>query len=431
MKRWLLLCCLLLGLLPLPAQAAARIDTVRATVTAENNLPPLVRERMEKSVQTIADQLLNGKTVSEAAAAKTAEENLIQEVFDKVLVGYTVQSVTIVPDEQTRVQVNLLPWANTIQKVDVQTSVEGMPANVDKLVRADAKGIEQVFDDALIGLPTAATDWTNGVLKHHLQDYLSAHLPEFRGDFELVPGPTAKVSLVLYPRLPVVRTVDLSMRSDTMPNVTLLGHRQLMQQDVDSLVGVPVAFVARHHADFEQAFAKDLDAQTDFKAFAMQTKVTITADERMKVMSRSDTSRYRLRLTGWQDIGRGNYKHHDSNDNLLFRLHAGAMLSQKDELFGLLDVMPNQMNWDWQLGFDHRFGMPAFGTHGTIRYDMRAHRFVFGAEQPIFNRLSLRYEYRVADKLGEFGLRYQLHDFLSLEYVFDREDNWLRLIGNF
>lgn len=408
-----------------------RVDRVTADVSAEHSLPPLVRERMEKSVQTIADQLLNGKELTELSAEKTADENLIREVFDKVLVGYTVQQVTILPDEQTNVQVRLLPWASTINRVDVQTSVEGMPPNVEKLVLQDASGIEGVFDDALIGLPTAATDWTNGVLKHHLQDYLDAHLPEFRGDFELVPGPTAKASLTLYPRLPVVRTVDLSMRSDTVPNTLLLGRRYLMQQDVDSLVGVPVAFVARHHTDFEQAFAAHLDAQSDFKRMAMQTKVTIDADERMRVMSRSDTSRYRLRLTGWQDIGRSSSRYHDSNDNLVFRLHAGVMLSQKDEAFALLDVMPNQMDWDWQLGFDHRFGPPTWGPHGSVRYDMREHRFVLGAEQPLMKNLFLRYEFRFADHAGEAGLRYRLHDFLSLEYVFDNEDNWLRLIGNF
>lgn len=410
---------------------AMRVDSVTANVTAEHSLPPLVRERMEKSVQTIADQMLSGKEISELNAEKTADENLIREVFDKVLVGYTVEKVTIVPDETTTVQVRLLPWAETIQKVEVETSVEGMPPRVESLVRQDAKGVEYVFDEALMGLPTAATDWTNGVLKHHLQSYLEKNLPEFRGDFELETGTVTKVRLVLYPRLPVVRTVDLSMRSDTMPNMALLGRRSVMQNDVDSLVGVPVAFVARHHEDFEQEFAQDLDTLPDFKTFAMQTKVRIDAGERMNVMSRSDTSRYRLRVTGWQDIGRSETKKHDSNDNLQFRIHAGAMLSPKDEFFALLDVYPEDFDWDWQLGASHRFGPPTTAPTGIVRYDMREQRFVLAATQPLMKRLLLRYEYRFADHLGEVGLRYQLHDFLSLEYVIDNEDNWLRVIGNF
>lgn len=413
------------------AQASARVENVKAVVTAEHNLPPLVKERMEKSVQTIADQMLNGKEISVIAAEQTADEDLIREVFDKVLVGYTVEKVSIAPETETTVRVRLLPWAETIQSLQVTTSVEGMPPRVEALVRRDAQGIEQVFDDALLGLPTAATDWTNGVLKHQLNAYLEKNLPEFRGDFELEPGPTAKINLVLYPRLPVVRTVDLSMRSDTVPNMALLGRRSVMQQDVDSLVGVPVAFVARHHADFEQAFAKDLDTLPDFRRLSMQTKVRIEAAERMQVMSRSDTSRYRLRVKGWQDIGRSETKKHDSNDNLQFRLHAGAMLSPKDEIFAQFDIWPADVDWDWQLGTAHRFGPATTAPTGIIRYDMRESRFVLAASQPLLKRLLLRYEYRFADHLGEVGLRYRLHDFLSLEYVIDNEDNWLRVIGNF
>ena len=63
--------------------------------------------------------------------------------------------------------------------------VEGMPPEVERLVREDLADVSAVFSDALYGLPVAATDWTNGVLKHHLEAYLAEHLPEFRGDFEV------------------------------------------------------------------------------------------------------------------------------------------------------------------------------------------------------------------------------------------------------
>ncbi|MCH3959571.1 MAG: hypothetical protein LKE51_09315 [Selenomonas sp.] len=52
---------------------------------------------MNRSVQTIADQLLSGQDVSLVTGSCSAKEQLIREVFDKVLVGYTVQQVIIVP----------------------------------------------------------------------------------------------------------------------------------------------------------------------------------------------------------------------------------------------------------------------------------------------------------------------------------------------
>ena len=310
------------------AAPATRIEQVTAKVTAAGSLPPLVQERMEQSVGAIARQLLEGKTVAETLASRQQQEQLIHEVFDKVLVGYTVKGVDIQPSQTATVAVELYPWADTIQQVDVETSVEGMSPRIEKLVRQDIAGVEQVFQAALTGLPTAASDWTNGVLKHHLNDYLAEHLPEFRADFELDPEQVTKVQLVLYPRLPVVRTVDLSMRSDTVPNFTLLNHRQLVQEKADELVGVPVAFVARHKQELSRQFAEELDRQPDFRVMHMKTKMTLEVAEQLQIMSRSDTSRYRLRLTGWGDAGRKNIDGKAEDENLMLRLHAGSMLSQ-------------------------------------------------------------------------------------------------------
>ena len=410
------------------AAPATRIEQVTAKVTAAGSLPPLVQERMEQSVGAIARQLLEGKTVAETLASRQQQEQLIHEVFDKVLVGYTVKGVVIQPSQTATVAVELYPWADTIQQVDVETSVEGMSPRIEKLVRQDIAGVEQVFQAALTGLPTAASDWTNGVLKHHLNDYLAEHLPEFRADFELDPEQVTKVQLVLYPRLPVVRTVDLSMRSDTVPNFTLLNHRQLVQEKADELVGVPVAFVARHKQELSRQFAEELDCQPDFRVMHMKTQMTLEVAEQLQIMSRSDTSRYRLRLTGWGDAGRKNIDGKAEDENLVLRLHAGSMLSRQDELFLLLDFAPQAVKWRWELGYDR---MLSPYTHGQIRYDFTAGDFVLAATQQLAPRWLLRYEYRLDDALGETAVRYKLHDFLSVEYLINRRQKWFRFIGNF
>ena len=409
-------------------QAAGRVEQVTAVTCARSNLPPLVAERMNRSVAAIAGQLLEGKDIAAVRSQQATYEDLIHEVFDKVLVGYTVSRVQLTPGEQTAVQVELLPWAETIQRVEVETTVEGMPPRIEKLVRADLTGVEQVFQDALTGLPTAAADWTNGIMKQHLNAYLQEHLPEFRGDFELTPDPQARIRLTVYPRLPVVRTVDLSMRSRTIPNVSLLTHRELMQDQVNDIVGVPVGFVQRHQQELAAQFARTLDNSHDFRLLKMHTRVDIEPAERSHVMSRSDSSRYRLRITGWLDAGRRSKGGHDSDKNLLFRLHGGQMLGRRDELFAQTDFRPEEVRWGWQLGWRH--DLPG-GRRLGLRYDMQKHGFIYDASQKLGPRWLLRYEYRDAESIGEAALRYQLHDFMGLEYVVDNEQNWLRLIGNF
>ena len=411
------------------AQAGARVENVLASTAAQSNLPPLVAERMNHSIAAIAGQLMEGKEIAAVQAEQTAYEHLIHEVFDKVLVGYTVKSVVLEPAAVTKVRVELLPWAETIRQVRVETHVEGMPPRIESLVRQDLSGVETVFQSALTGLPTAAADWTNGVLKQHLNAYLQEHLPEFRADFDLMPEPETAIKLTVYPRLPVVRTVDLSMRSDTIPNSALLTRREVMQEQIEDIVGVPVGFVRRHRKELEQQFAQGMDKRREFQVLRLQTKVSIDPAERASVMSRTDSSRYHFRLDGWLDIGRDKGHRSDKQDNdLLFRLHLGRMMGKWDELFVQTDFMPTDVEWNYQLAWGHIF---RGGRYTALRYDLSHHGLVYELRQKLAARWLIRYEFRKTDNLGEAALRYQLHDFLSLEYIFDNEQNWLRMIGHF
>lgn len=430
MKKLLLAAILLLfaSCLPWQAEAAGRITSVEAAVTAADAVPAPVAARMESSIDAIAEQLLLGKSAAMSAADAAQNAAVIQEVFDKVLVGYTVTGVTVEPGETARVRVTLAPWNDRVEHVSVTVAVDGMAPEVESLVRQDLAGVEQVFDRALLGLPIAAADWTNGVLKREVNAYLDAHLPEFRADFDVTADTDAQVTLTVYPRLPVVRTVDLSMRSDTMPNMMLLTHRELMKDKANLLVGVPVAFTERHRAAFEQLLAGAIDARPDFRALRMKTRTTITTGERAAAMARSDSDRYRVRATGWVDVGRSEGATHDNEDDLVGQLHAGVRFDAVDELYTRLEVTPQDVDWRFQLGWQRDLG---WGTAAGLRYDFKDDRPIYDFGWRIARDWSARYEYRPADSRGEGALRYRLHDFLSLEYAVDSEDSWLRVIGNF
>ena len=427
-RQWLVLALVLAALFTMTPVGAAplAVEEVRAEVTAVGDLPPRVRQRMETTVATIAGQLLTGRRLEDVQATQARDTQVIHEVFDKVLVGYSVEQVTLQPGGVTLVSIRLMPWAEVIRSVELDVTVEGMPSMVEAMVRRDLAAVDTVFAESLCGLPVAASDWTNGVLKRSLNEYLAVHLPEFRGDFEVTPGPAARVALTVYPRVPVVRTVDLSMRSSSIPNLTLLNHRQEMEVAVHTLVGVPVEFVRRHQEDFIQAFERTLDETGDFRSLGMKTQVTFThVGESAAVLTRSDTDRFQIWLKGWADISRhGNKEDHDT----IFRLHAGRWVTPRDELFMQADFAPQAMDCEWEIGYTRRL-LP--GTQLQVRYDVEARRFILGGEQEFLDRWHLRYEYRWSDQKGEAALGYRLHDFLSLEYVVDKDDKWFRVIGTF
>ncbi len=406
------------------AAPAERILQVRAVVEADDALPQMVRERMESSIAAIADQLLTGQPAGLTNQEIREKENVIHLVFDKVLVGYSVQEVKVLPGSEAQVQVRLVPWEDRIRRIETETVVDGMPSEIEELVRRDLQQVEEVFAEGLQGLPLAAADWTNGVLKRRLNAYMEEHLPEFRADFDVDVQETAVVKLTVYPRLPVVRTVDLSMRSDTIPNFTLVNHRELMQEKVNLLVGVPVAFVQRHQGEIAAYLGEELDRQQDFRVLRLRSTVSMDTGERMHVMVRSDSDRWRIRLTGWADIGRNR----DSWDDILIRLHAGYKLTAPDEVFVLLDLEPQDFRSRWALGYGREV-LPE--TVLSMRYDMKQKEWIGRAFWDFRKDWWLRYEYRFRDRKGEAGLGYRLHDFLSLEYVADNRESWLRVIGNF
>ncbi len=423
---------LVLGLLWLPAgcsEAAvqtAEVEAVRVEVTAGNSLPLPVQARMEKSILAISQQLLEGKEVAAVEDDRQSYETVIRQVFDKVLIGYTVESAAVVPGRETLVRVSLLPWQDTIQSVQVDISVEGMSPEIERLLYQDVAGMESIFRESLQDLPIAAIEWTHGLLKKQVAAFLQERAPEFKADFDVEVADRTQVKVVLYPLLPVVRNVDLNMRSDTMLNAGLLVKRKKMQEGANQLIGVPVHFTARHQQELEAYLADILNQDTAFRQWDMHTQVKLTPGERVTVMSRSDSDIYRIRLEGWADMGNNWGNKNDAS--LMARLHFGRKLSQRDELFVQVDFYPQSVKWTWDAGY--RYRLPS-GTSVGLRYDIRDDYVKLELQQPLSRKWLLRYEYSELGHHSEYGIRYRLHDFLSLEYALDSHNSWLRFIGYF
>lgn len=405
---------------------AASVEEVKVTVYSDGHIPQGVCQRMEKSVQAIGAQLLEGKSLENVQSQQTHYEDIIRQVFDKVLVGYTVRSVEIQPGEELMISVDLLGWNDKIDTISVEKRVVGMPEVVEKLLLEDISDMDQLFVDTLQGLPVAAVDWTNGVIKHRVKDFMNERAPEFRADFDVEVGETTKVIVDIYPLLPVVRTIDLSMRSDTLPNAALLTERQTMQDGADMFVGVPVAFVKRHKDTIEELLSKRIDDLEVAKFWGIHTKVDIKPSERMEVMSRSDSRNVYVRFEGWGELGHRT-KNKD-NGEIMFRGLFAKQFTSRDGAFALVDFYPKNTRWDLDLGL-YREIVPK--VRANVRYSVLDKYWKGGIEYNFAKRLAFRYEYRDQDHISEFALRYKLHDFLALEAVMDNDDKWLRFIGYF
>lgn len=387
----------------------------------EAALPPPVKKRMQASVYTIADNVLMGRQIREVAAQKAEYGRLVQEVFDRILLGYTVERVEISPQATAGITVWVAPWQDVIQKVDVSAEAYQVADEVEGLALNDIRGVQQVFDQILLGLPVDAAEWTNGIVKNSLQDFLAAKLPEFRGSFEITAGETAKVQLVLYPKGALVRGLDLSLRSESMPNLALFSYRPSIEKKMGILIGAPVAFVERHKDYFTQYFKAGLPQGGLLKDLGVRTAVCMDVGANTKVDIDADTDKYHVFIEGYLDISK-------QEDNTSVRIHAGKKISPADEVFLEADFFPHQMKWMFMPGFSH--GLTPKLTLG-YKYDLDAADHILWVKQKLGDKYLLRLEHVLPGSHTEFALRYKLHDFLSVEYVVNEDDRWLRMVGNF
>jgi hypothetical protein len=95
--------------------AAATVDKITVTITADEQPPDRVSKRMTASITTVSEQMLGGRTVDDVETNRANYEKLIREIFDRVLVGYTVEDVSITPGIATGITVTVAPWGDIIQ----------------------------------------------------------------------------------------------------------------------------------------------------------------------------------------------------------------------------------------------------------------------------------------------------------------------------
>ena len=139
----------------------------------------------------------------------------------------------------------------------------------------------------------------------------------------------------------------------------------------------------------------------------------------VEVSLKAETDGYKIWAEGYLDMG-------SKESETSARLHAGRMLSAKDELFIEADFYPTNFTWRFSGGLGHHFGKD---TDFGVQYQASERQHKMWLHQNIAENWQLRLERYPRTSDYELGIRYRVHEFLSVEYLFTRQENWLRLIG--
>lgn len=400
------------------------IENIQVSVQTDGGqiIPEKIVKRMQASVYTIGDNVLSGHSVGDVESKKGKYESLIYEVLDRILIGYSIKSVIIEPQTNTSIAIVISPWPDIIHKVNVDIEVNEVSPEVKNLILTDLAEVEQVFNNVLVGLPIDAVDWARSIIKIALTDFLTVRLPEYDANFEVVPGDVTTLKLNLYPKGDIIHDVNLSLHSDSIPNLLLLNFRPYIQKQSEKFVGVPVEFVKRHQAYFVNGLTEVLSHDKNLKNFGVTTNIKMRVANNTNIIISAETNKYRISLEGYLDIGRS-----DENNTSL-KAHAGKMISAKDELFLEADFLPHKVQWTLLPGVSHDLTPQ---TRIGFKYDTNQDATVLWAKQQVAEKWLLRFEHTPSLEFNEVAVRYKVHDFVGLEYVINDKDNWLRMVGYF
>lgn len=396
------------------------VEKVTVNVMAAEPPPERIAKRMTTSVATVGEQMLAGRTLVDVKENQAGYEKLIREIFDRVLVGYSVETVTITPGETTNITVAITPWGDVVRDVSLEIEVNGLSPELTAMIKTDIGKIDDQVGNVLIGLPVNSVDWAGGVSKTVIREILADKLPEFRSNLEITTGQHTLVKISLVPQGTVINDVNLSLRSRTIPNILLTEAKPAAQEAANMLRGLPVAFVERHKDYFTSKITTAATNHPIAKQYGLTLEPTINPGSETSIVLNAETNKYKISLEGSLDIGR-------EDDNAFAKLHVGKFINKRDEAFMELRFIPSNVSWKFEPGWGHKFTETTFAG---VRYNLTDDQGILWLNHYVGPNWMIRLERTPEINYNEFGVKYKMHEFLSAEYVITKKENWLRLVAN-
>lgn len=386
---------------------------------------PVLLQKMEDSMQVVAAQLFNGRDSDFIAADAAGYERLLTEISDRVITGYQTNQVRLsTSDGREGMTVKLVfsvaPWAQTVQKVDVDLQFSGISPFAAEVLQEKVPALKEQLQKTLQGASLDAADWAGSVLRGQVKGSVEEALPDFRAAVDLTTqNGNAVVQVVIYPVGELVRDVQYSMVSRSIPNILLMKLKYKYADKAKSLQGLPVSYVEMNKETLSKKILQELSDEIQVRRHHLTPQVLIHPGPETQLDISLESHEYKIWFEGYGDIGRKDH-------NLSGRAHLGKFISRRDEIFGEVGVDLKDVRWDFNAGYAFHYGK------ATMSYMFRvpADAHVIRAEYDITPKWRLRYEHFGDKKENEYAVRYRIHEFLSGEYVYSTNKSYFRIVGN-
>ena len=406
---------------PLAEAAPIRQVDVHVGVT-EGDLPLAVEKRIVSSVSSIGNRILVGKEEDLFRLNSGEYNKVLADIINRVVIGYVVSDLTVNYGSDTSLSVTLAPVGRMIQKVDTEIDYGNLSPEARQYVEAETKDIPGLMSNLLIGLPVDSVGWAESVSQSAGRDMFHQLLPEFTANVEVSSGEETKVKIYLIPQGQIVRSSTVTFEKTTVPRLLMLKASEETEFALEHLQGLPVDFVTRKQADISAEMNRILQNDSFIKKYGIATETRLIPGELTELKINALTDHWIIRTEVWLDAGR------DGNKNTTFEGMLGHYVGKRDTIFGETRFYPGPMDWDIFGGWYHHFG--SVMDVGYKYNFLNNENHVFGVI-PFGEQFALRYDRNFKTRDNEFGLSYKIHNYMTLEYVYnDKDGKWLRIIAN-
>ena len=412
--------CFCLLLMPQTASAATIEGVKVSVVDSTGRTGQALTERMTASMQVVAEQLFLEKDTAQIESVKSDYARLLGEVGERALTGYKVEETVIKLGTSSEIILKLSPWLDVVNDVEVDLKFSGVDQEMSEVLLSKLPELKARIVKTVSGASVDAVDWAGGVLRQKVRQDMESMLPEFRASVDLSQtGKKVVVQVIVYPIGQTVHDVKFELLSETVPNILFMKTKERLHEEADELRGLPVDFVKKHRPELEKRLLTSVNEEKVVSLYSLNPTVTITPGTDTVVEIRMEADKYKIWIEGYGDSGR-------DDNNLSGRAHLGKYISDNDELFAEFSVELENMEWEFAPGLAHRHGKT------TIAYARRIteHENNYRLEYDVSPKWRLRAEHFSGTNVNEFGARFRIHEFLSVEYVYSNDKPYLRLIGN-
>ncbi|MDY3974471.1 MAG: hypothetical protein SOY76_07555 [Veillonella caviae] len=404
----------------LSVASAESIQKVNVTLASSSYaLPPALARRMSAAIEIAAQKIYVGTDSETVAANRDTYDKVTVDIIDRILYGYTVESLQMNPGATSELMVALRPYGKVVQKVDTTISYGNLSPVAQELVAKDAAFVTGRIEQILLGAPLDSLEWANTITSQLVRNELGGALPEFIPQVDIKPGETTKATIYLIPQGAVVRHSSTEISSNTLPTSVFFSTKDYFDTYLANLEGVPVSFIGRHEQDILQSIQTRLDesrASTRFN-ISMTPKLQLGTDLVLHIQA--DSSRYIMRGEAYLDTG--NTKDH----NVGFKFFTGFKQGRQDWYLET-NFYPDTYKWSFY---------PSYAYHITpdttvgYQYNISDHYSRLWIRQTIGDKWHIRAQRDFIIDRNEFGLAYDVNNYLAVEYVIDDDNKWIRLIG--